>query len=239
MTDDPGIDALLEDSWPAAEYVETSAFRIGRGAGGGRRVGSARSIAESCTGDEIDRAAEIQREWDQAPLFRVSDGEMLVGALEARGWRAQMPTAILSAPSAPLAAREIPPVTSFAVWPPLAIQRELWSECGIGPERQEIMQRVALVKTSILGRVEDRAAASAFVAGSGKTAMIHALEVLPALQRKGLGHWMICRAAHWAVENDFQRLCLAVTRENTAALAFYARLGFTEIGGYSYFAVSS
>ena len=106
---------------------------------------------------------------------------------------------------------------------------------GIGPARQAIMDRVQLPKAAILGRAEDRAAGVAFVAVSNGIAVLHALEVLPVMRRKGSAGWMLREAAFWAAAQGAEQMLLAVTAGNSAALALYRGLGFTDIGGYSYY----
>ncbi len=159
----------------------------------------------------------------------------LASALEARGFHEGSPTLMMTAPIAALTDQPVPPVTSFALWPPLAIQRDLWTERGIGAARQAIMARVCLPKAAILGRVRDRAAGVAFVAVSEGVAALHALEVLPAMRRLGVANWILREAGFWAAAQGAETMLLAVTADNAGAIACYDRIGFTRTGGYSYF----
>ena len=236
MTPSPAVlDAAFEASWPAATYATAGAIRIGHAPGGGDRVNSARPIGPDWTEADISRAIAIQSDWGQPPLFCLAEDDPLARHLLARGWRAHKPTRFMSAPIARLTDRPVPRVTAFAVWPPLAIQRELWTDQGIGPARQAVMDRVRLPKAAILGRTEDRAAGVGFAAVSDDIAVLHALEVLPALRRKGSAGWMLREAAFWAAEQGAQQMLLAVTAGNAAARTLYHGLGFTDIGGYSYY----
>ncbi|WBU61795.1 GNAT family N-acetyltransferase [Paracoccus albus] len=230
------IESAFEASWPAADYAEAGAFRVGRGLGGGKRVASARAVSSDWTDTDIDDAIEIHRRWNQPAIFRVLDGEdRLAAALQSRGFRGHTRTRMMMAPVSALTDLAVPPVTSFAVWPPLAIQHELWAEQGIGRERQAVMARVRLNKAALLGRIEDRAAAVGFIAAAGDVAVLHALEVLPAMRRKGLAGWMMREAAFWAKANGAKSMLLAVTAENTGAVALYQNLGFSGISAYRYF----
>lgn len=233
------IDAALarafEDTWPAAEYANAGGFRVGRGLGVGGRVGSA-IAAGPWVPDDIARAERVHRAWSQPPLFRVPDDDAApVAALRAAGYRRQTPTAIMAAPVAVLADRTIPPITTFAVWPPLAIQRHIWAAGRIDPVRQAVMARVAGPRAAILGRIRDRAAGAAFVAAAGDVAMLHAVEVLPPFRREGVAGWMIRQAAFWAQDTGAARLALAVSRDNHGARAAWDRLGFVEVAGYAYY----
>ena len=235
-TPDPAIDAAFEARWPAAEYAQAGPFRIGRGLGGGKRVGSARAVAPDWHEADIDAAVRIQQAWDQPPVFRVARTEdALAEALLERGFHDHTPTLMLTAPITALTDLAVPPVTSFALWPPLAIQRDLWAEQGIGPARLAVMERVRVPKAALLGRIRDRAAAVAFVAATKGIAVLHALEVLPAMRRQGLAGWTLREAAFWGQTQGAARMLLAVTAENAGAIALYRGLGFSQIAGYRYF----
>ncbi|MDO5605017.1 MAG: GNAT family N-acetyltransferase [Paracoccus sp. (in: a-proteobacteria)] len=231
----PAIETAFENSWPAAEYAQAGPFRIGRGKGGGMRVSSARPLSAGWSAADISEAARIQDAWEQTAAFRVTDGDPLGGVLAAQGWRIHSPTLMMTAPLDVLTDRAVPPVTAFSLWPPLAIQRELWTASGISPARQAVMTRVALPRRAILGRCDDRAGGVAFVAAAGETAVLHALEVVPALRRRGLAGWMMREAAIWAQRQGCHEMLLAVTAANAPAVALYRGFGFTGIGRYSYF----
>lgn len=233
---DAALARAFEETWPAAEYADAGGFRLGRGLGAGGRVGSARVVGAWAPGD-IGAAEAIHREWGQRPLFRVPDGDAaLAAALTAAGYRRDTPTAIMQAPVASLSDQSIPPLTTFAIWPPLAIQRDLWAAGSINPARQAVMDRVAGPKTAILGRIDDRAAGAVFAALCGDVAMVHAVEVLPAFRRRGLAGWMMRQVALWAADGGATRIGLAVSRANAGARATYDRLGFVEVAGYAYYA---
>ena len=233
---DPALARAFEETWPAAEYADAGGFRVGRGLGAGGRVSSARAVG-TWSGADIAAAEAIHRGWNQQPMFRALDGDTaLAKALLAAGYRHETPTAIMAAPVSALTDRAIPPLTTFAIWPPLAIQRDIWAAGNINPARQAVMDRVTGPKTAILGRIDDRAAGAGFAALCGDVAMVHAVEVLPQFRRRGLAGWMMRQVALWAAEQGATRIGLAVSRANIGARATYDRLGFTEIAGYAYYA---
>lgn len=230
----PAFDAAWQATWPAADYADHGGLRVGRGLGGGGRVSAARVVGDWDEAD-ITAAEATHAGWGQPALFAVEDGDdALAAALAARGYRAANPTLILSAPLGPLTDRAIPPVTALESWPPLAIQRDLWRQLGVGDARQAVMARVAGPHTAILGRVEDRAAGAAFAAVHGGIGTLHALAVLPRWRGRGLGAWMVRRAADFAARHGATDLALAVTEANAAARALYAGLGFATVGRYAY-----
>jgi ribosomal protein S18 acetylase RimI-like enzyme len=165
-------------------------------------------------------------------LVRASDGA-LDAALAARGWRIVDPVIAYAAPVAAIAA-DLPPLAAFAHWPPLEVARSIWAEGGIGPGRVAVMDRVAGKRTAVLARNGDRPAGVAFVACYGRDAMVHAVEVRPALRRNGVGTTLLQAAANWAVSEGADRLSLVVTAQNTAARALYTRLGLQTVGQYHY-----
>ncbi|MTH66267.1 GNAT family N-acetyltransferase [Paracoccus shanxieyensis] len=239
MTPDPAIALAFETTWPAAERRDHGALRTGRGLGAGGRVSSTRAMSSGWSDADIDAAEATHRGWDQPPMFRVTDDDTaLQQALAARGYLSQTPTAIMACPLSGLLG-DMPGMVAFDIWPPLAIQREIWSAGNINPARQAVMDHVQGPKTALLGRLDDRAAAAGFVAIQGPVAMIHALEVLSAFRRRGLAGWMMRAAAQWAQQAGASTLALAVSRSNTPAMALYRSLGFAEVGGYGYWALRS
>ena len=233
---DAALARAFEDTWPAAEYAHAGGFRVGRGLGAGGRVSPARVIG-AWAPDDIAAAEAIHRDWDQQPIFRVLDSDTaLADALLAAGYRRETPTAIMQAPVAALTDRPIPFLATFAIWPPLAIQRDIWAAGAITAARQAVMDRVTGQKTAILGRTDDRAAGAGFAAVQGDMAMVHAVEVLPAFRRQGVAGWMMRQAALWAADRGALRIGLAVSRANAAARATWDRLGFVEAAGYAYYA---
>lgn len=230
----PEFEPAWTATWPAAEYAREGAFLVGRGGGGGGRVSAARAVADWSEAD-IAAAETRHRVWEQPLLFSVDSGDAgLAEALATRGYREADSTLILSAPLTPLAEPPIPPVTAMDCWPPLAIQRDLWAQTGIVPERQAIIDRAGHPKAAILGRTRDRAAGVGFVAVHGGCAMLHALAVLPEWRGSGLGAWMVRRAARFGLEHGAQEMALAVTAANAPARAMYERLGFAQVGAYAY-----
>lgn len=228
------FDAAWQATWPAADYTQIGGFRVGRGQGGGGRVSAARVTGPWDAADIADVEAQ-HADWGQPELFAVEDLDTaLADALAAKGYVATKPTLILDADIASLADVRIPAVTALETWPPLAIVRDLWAEQEISPARQAVMERAAMPKTSILGRVEDRAAGAGFVSVHGRFATIHALAVLPQFRRKGVAGWIIRRAAKFGQQDGADRLALAVTQANSGARAVYDALGFQQIGSYSY-----
>ncbi|MHA6324845.1 GNAT family N-acetyltransferase [Roseivivax sp. CAU 1753] len=228
------LTGMLDATWPADRKLETPGFILRAGQGGGKRV-SAATAADSWTASQIAPAEAAMRGLGQTPLFMIRQGEAELDAeLEARGYRVVDPTVILSAPIDAIDDRDIPRVTAFTIWEPLAIMYEIWAAAGIGPARLAVMDRVTAPKTAILGRINDNPGGVAFAAIADRNVVVHAVEVVPKLRNMGLAKWMMRQAARWGRAHGATHLVILVTRANATANALYAALGMSEIGGYHY-----
>ncbi len=61
-----------------------------------------------------------------------------------------------------------------------------------------------------------------------KTAFITLIAVLPGAQKTGVGSELLKSAFEIARDKGMRRMCLEVEKQNTGAIAFYKRGGFTE-----------
>lgn len=220
----------MEATWPPAAHRMLGPFLLRDGAGGGKRVSAA-----SAEGPWIDAdltAAEVAM---AEPLFLIRPGdEVLDAALAERGYQLIDPVVAYAAPTAQLAAEPPAHMTTFPHWPPMEIARQLWADGHIGPARLAVMDRATGAKCAILSRASDRASGVAFVACDGPIAMLHALEVAPALRRQGSAHNILRAVAAWALDNGADTLALVVTEANANARRLYASLGMTIVGQYHY-----
>lgn len=222
---DPIYD-VIDATWPAASITEAGGFRIREGRGGGNRV-SAASLTLPLAQADLSVAERAQRDLGQVPLFLIREGEAALDrALADRGYALVDPVVIYAAPVQRLAA-ETPRASTFAIWPPLRIIRDLWADSGIDPARQAVIDRTAAPCTAMLSRVGDRCAGTAHVAVHGKTAMLHALVTLEHLRRQGAARRLIAEAASWAARHGAEDFALLVTRSNAPANALYESLGMT------------
>ena len=175
------------------------------------------------------------RAWGQQPLFRLTAGDAALDReLAARGYRVMDPVVLYAAPVAALAGEASHLAAVYRVEGRPAILEEIWRAGGIGPGRWAVMERVRLPNTRLLSRADDIPCGAAFVAVDGEVAMIHAIEVLARLRRKGAARLLMEGAARFAAEHGAEWLALAVTEANVPARGLYARLGMVEAGGYHY-----
>jgi GNAT superfamily N-acetyltransferase len=225
---------LLEATWPPAFRHRVGPWAIREGQGGGQRV-SAATAEGGWAPDDIQLAEHAMSALGQAPIFMIRAGDdALDAALAARGYSIKDPVVAYLGDCAAMAQPAPSPMAAFVHWPPLGIARDIWAEAGIGPARRAVMDRVRGPKCAILGRQNDRASGVAFVAISGDSAMLHALEVVPAQRRQGSAHQIMRAAAGWALDQGATRFALVVTEANAAARALYASLGMAVVGQYHY-----
>ncbi len=218
----------MEATWPPAAVRDLGPWRLRDGAGGGKRVSAATAQRPWVAGDLAQAEAAMAQ-----PLFQIRPQDTaLDAALAARGYRLIDPVVVYEAP---VAGFEAPPrMTTFPHWPPLEIAVDLWAEGGIGAARLAVMQRAKGPKVAILARGADRAAGVAFVALHGSVAMLHALEVTPALRRQGSAQHILRAAAVWAQGMGAETLSLVVTEANAAARHLYTSLSMQVVGHYHY-----
>jgi len=228
------LTALVDGTWPARTMTEVSGWMIREGGGAGSRV-SATTATKAAKFEERHLAVHAMRQLGQTPLFMVRSGEDdLDRALEADGYRIKDPVTVYAAPTQTLATERPPAVSCFEVWPPLATQAEIWTAGGISAPRLAVMDRVEGPKTTILGRLNDTPAGTAFAAIHTGTAMFHAIETAEAFRRQGLARYMLRAMAFWAKGNGAETVSLVVTRANIGANALYTSLGMQAVGGYHY-----
>jgi len=225
---------IVDVTWPAAGYLRLGPFQLRQGQGGGSRV-SAASALGPVPGADVAAAGAAMQAMGQKRIFCLRPGEeALDDLLCERGYDILDPVNIYACPVDHLTDTLVPGVTVFPAWEPLAIMREIWAQGGIGPERLAIMHRVKGPKTGLLLRHDDKPAGTVFVAAQDGVAMVHALEILPAHRRQGVGRWAIRAAAFWAKDNGAHTLSVICTKANNGANGLYHSLGMEIVGEYHY-----
>lgn len=225
---------LLDATWPAAERVEVGPFTLRRGEGGGKRVSAATASGAVAEAD-IAAAEQAMDDRGQQAMFAVrADQTALDRMLVERAYLTLDPTRLCEVPSHDLARLDTPVDAGFPVWPPLQVQKAIWAAGGIGPARLAVMDRVAAAKTTILGRSRGDAAGTAFVAVHERIAVIHALDVLSHLRRRGVARNILVHAARWGRENGADRLVALSTKASTSAAELFEQLGFAGADAYHY-----
>lgn len=231
MLNGPDLFDVVDATWPSASVHRVGPWLIRDGQGGGKRVSAARPLG-AVTQKDIALAVSEMEKLGQPALFSLRPEDAELDTLLAQmGYEIYDPSVLYLGP---LIEAEVPPVTAFDIWPPLQIMKDVWAEGGIGAGRLAVMDRVIGPKTTILGRISDRAAGCAFLAMHGTTAMVHAVEVLPDHRRQGLARNMMYAATRWAKAHGAEHFSLVTTEANLPAQSLYRSLGMSAVGRYHY-----
>lgn len=220
----PTLYDVIEHTWPAASLHTENGWMIRDGAGGGKRVAATtRAHARADLSDT------------QSNLFMIRAGEDDLDAeLAQRGYQIVDPVNLYVCDIAALMDVELPKVTAFSIWEPLAIMEEIWAAGGIDAARLKVMLRVKGDKTGILARWNEKPAGTAFAAIHDQICMVHAVEVLPFQRKQGVAGWIMRKAAFWASEQGATHVSVLCTKANVAANRLYSSLGMTIVGEYHY-----
>ncbi|MEL6840396.1 MAG: GNAT family N-acetyltransferase [Pseudomonadota bacterium] len=226
--------AIIDGTWPASAKQALGPWTIRLDDSGSSRV-SAATAEQPIEDADIPLAEAAMREAGQVPLFMIREGEdALDTLLAARGYVIKDPVNMYAAPIDDIATNRPPAVTTFEVWPPLAVQTDVWAAGGIGHGRIAVMDRARAPKTTLLGRINDRPAGTIYIGIAADCAMIHALEVAEHDRRQGLAKHLTQGAAFWARDNGAAYMTLVTTVANTAANALYSSIGMSLVGHYHY-----
>ena len=224
----------LEETWPAAARQTMGPWIIRDGQEGGKRV-SAATPNSDWTQADIQTAETAMHDLGQTPLFMITDKDPnLDQALATAGYDIVDPVNIYSTSVDTLTTERPPKVSMFSVWPPLAIEIDMWAEGGISDARVNVMKRVHGPKTTILARWNDHPAGVGFAAIHGNDAFVHAVEIRNHQRQQGVARWLMKQAAFWAAEQEASRLNVACTKANMAANALYRSIGMKVVGEYHY-----
>ncbi|PSL21246.1 GNAT family N-acetyltransferase [Shimia abyssi] len=225
---------VVEGTWPPFATSESGPFTIRDGRGGGKRV-SAATANGPVTAEDIWRAEGAMAALGQGALFQIREGEDALDALLAEmGYEVVDPVTMFAARAADIATERPPRTAAIPAWEPLRIMEEMWATGGIGPDRVEVMKRAVGPKTGFVSRWRDQPAGTSFLAMHNGVGMVHALEILPAQRRQGVGKWLMQRAAFWVLEHGGHTLAVICTTRNTGANGLYASLGMSVVGTYHY-----
>lgn len=230
----PALHGVVERTWPAFASRTEGPWTIRDGRGGGKRV-SAATARGPVGAQDLPVGEAAMRALGDVPRFMIRNGEDALDALLAQaGYGVMDPSNIHAGAIAALTVQRPPRTASFNIWPPMAIQREIWQEGGITPARVQVMERASGPRTALFGREDNRAAATGFVAIHEGIAMVHALEVRPAFRRRGVARHLMVEAAFWAADHGAHHMAVICTKANIGANALYSSIGLSLVGQYHY-----
>lgn len=226
--------AVMDVTWAAAKTKSLGNILLRKGDGGGKRV-SAATVDGHLHVVELKAAETAMQHWNQTPLFMVQGGQdSLDQFLQDQGYTLIDPVITMAAHCKTLAKINPPPLAAIPSPEPLALMAQMWAAGGISADRINVMRRTTGPKTYLISRHSEQPGGCAFVAIDQDIAMIHALEVVPAARRSGVGRNILGRAAIWAAENGAKYLSLVTTGENLPAQKLFTGVGFIPVGNYHY-----
>ncbi len=224
--------AAIDATWAPAHVVDRDGWRLRKGAGGGKRVSAATARSPEA---EIGAAERGMETLGQPPVFMIRpEDSALDAALAAQGYKIIDPVQILIGRAADIARNAPSREEAIPALNPLAVQKGVWEEGGVGAARLAVMERVSVPKTTLAGRLAERVVATAFVAVDGPVAMLHALYVSEAGRRNGIGTALTRAAAEFGVRSGAEWFAILVEESNAPARALYSGLGMRPATRYHY-----
>ncbi|MFI9080679.1 GNAT family N-acetyltransferase [Streptomyces sioyaensis] len=234
--------------WPAVETERLGQWTLRASGGFTRRANSVLPLGDP--GLPLDAALEHIGRWYSArglpPVIAVATGRedtdvQLAARLAERGWADEAHTRVRIAALAPLA-------DTGADTSRVALSREpdadwlaLYNRTGEGGGGQEVTEGARKVLTggpsvwcATVHDADGRTAAIGRLAVDGRWAGFAAVEVAPDARRRGLAGQVMAALAERALAEGASAAYLQVEADNTGALGFYDRLGFTDHHGYHY-----
>lgn len=245
----PGL-AVEIATWRPVEVVDVDGWRLGLSGGFTRRGNSVAAIDAPADPDAaLDRVERIYAARGQRSVVRVcgrSAPAGLEGLLEARGYAAVAPTAVLAAHVA--ASADADPVGGAPVRVTSRAEPDVpWLRGWLDVKASSAVdldlaaRLLSGVPARYLAAVGARDDASPHrVLGVIRVAVAHGwaalscLTVRPEARRRGLGAMLTRSALGWAAQAGVDRAFLQVEVTNVAAVELYAGLGFEVVDRYHY-----
>jgi GNAT superfamily N-acetyltransferase len=229
MPSEADLFGAVDATWPAQSFTDVEGWIIRDGRGGGQRVSAASGFGD------ISVAEAAMLAMGQEKLFMIQgDQAELDAELADRGYEVKDPVDLLVGDAAAIADGFAPKLDAIFAEFPMPILAEIWAEGGIGPARLDVMERANCDKTFVMGRIDARAAAAAFVGASNGICMAHAVEVLERERRRGVAEKMMRAAAWWGLQRGAETFCVLTTQANSGAQSLYRKLGMETATQYHY-----
>jgi ribosomal protein S18 acetylase RimI-like enzyme len=230
------LEQLASRAWPAGESERVDGWLLRRTPSvQRRRLNSALPLGGGGAGlADVDR---FYRDRGMTPLVQVAPAEDLGdldAELQARGWHADGPTDIL-------VASEVAVVSDLSV----SLHPEVdgrWLEAWIQAEgRQDaretyehVLARIPPPAAFAVAFLEGRPAGVGLAASEQGWSGVFCMATAPGARRRGVARAVLGALAEWSGEHGAASLYLQVERDNAAARALYASLGFVRSHGYHF-----
>jgi N-acetylglutamate synthase len=238
------LEAMCADAWPALVEERLGAWRLRAADGYTGRANAALAIGDPgmTTGAALDVVRAFADRQEVGPRVQVPVGSPWDRAVAAQGWvldQGHAAGAVVSVQVAELnALAGLAPTPVRSEWAGATSPEDAWWQLVLGAPPSSA-QRHVLASPPAAGFLLLRDEAGAAV-GAGRAVVVddHAhlsvLSVDPEARRRGHGTRLLAAAASWGRERGARWGVLQVSVDNAAALALYARTGWTEHHRYRY-----
>ena len=230
------------DAWPAEEVEALDGWRLRAMAGVTRRANSAWTAETRGARSLDERIASVEAFYakrglaSQFMLSPLSPPELDL-ELEARGYRIDSPVVIQIANASQIATLE--PSLPVRIEPrPSAAFLEALVERGrfrdVSRHFHGLLRRLDGRANYAVVTLEGGVAGAAFGVLAGDVYGVFGMLTLPEFRRRGVASAIALGLSREAVARGARFVYLQVERDNVAALALYAELGFRDVYGYHY-----
>lgn len=231
------LERTLANAWPALVDEPLGQWRLRAAGGFTGRANSALTTGDP--GMPLDEALlkvrAFAKRHDITPALHVVVGSPLEKELDRHGWKIDLhhPGGVESAVLVKPVRTQGSPLATVHSAPPAG-----WWELAAGTTEPDLAQRHVLGTGDLVGYGVSEA--DGLVTGAVRAALaddiVHVarLAVRPSHRRTGLAVALMAAVERWGADHCARVCALQVALGNTAALALYERLGFTEHHRYRY-----
>jgi len=237
------LDRLAARAWPALATEVRDGWWLRYNEGLHRRVNSVfpERIGSEPLDDKIAWAEAYYRGHELPPRFQISSASQppeLDAILAARGYVTESGVDIMTGEADSLAqvrgsgARVDLGAEITPEW--LGVHMAEAAEGETRARKGRMLERIERPHAFALAFDGDRPVSAGLGIFEDGWTGIFGMFTLAAARRQGHGQAVLAALAGWTLAQSGQRAYLQVERDNPAALAFYAKLGFATVHGYHY-----
>ncbi|TDD61813.1 GNAT family N-acetyltransferase [Kribbella antibiotica] len=233
----------MNRGWPTAHSTELDGWLVRRAAGVTLRANSVLPAgAPYDLGKALDYVETLYQAHGITPSFQISPAAQptdLDARLAARGYVVKNPTSVQCAAVAEVLAALPSPTVEVNISPVAddAWMQFWWQNDGRGGSAEQAVARQILHRGAALYArivVDGRIAAIGRLALVDDWSGLYCIAVDPAFRRQGLAQAVMHGLLQEATTRGIGQVFLSVLADNTAALALYARFGFSTVSRYHY-----
>ncbi len=231
------LEGVAARGWPAPDSAWLGEWLLRAAAGFTARANAVRPLGgPGCPVDEaLERVADWYRARGLPSRVQVVVGSSLDRELSRRGWNAAPAVSVMTATLAAIARRLPEPGAARVRVSDSATPGwlRLFRGGDTPPVARAILEGPPVVGFASLTDDENAPIAIGRAVVEGPWAGLTAIEVAPAMRRKGHARTVISELTSWSRERGARRAYLEVLATNEPAIALYRSLGFAEHHRYA------